>query len=97
MQQAAIGKLSLEYVLVDERRIAWDNRIGYFFEEAAATPPADATNSTTFAPQVIEKFNNQAQTSRVMDTGRIVVYDVQTITRLVNEIMQGVTNEAPNQ
>ena len=97
MQQAAIGKLSLEYVLVDERRIAWDNRIGYFFEEAATTQPAGVTNNTTFAPQVIEKFNNQAQTNRVMDTGRIVIYDVQTITRLVNEIMQGVTNEAPNQ
>ena len=97
VQQAAIGKLALEYVLVDERRIAWDNMTGYFFEKAAATQPAGATTTTTFAPQVIEKFDTQAETNRVMDTGRIVIYDVQTLTRLVNEMMQGATNETPNQ
>lgn len=96
-QQAAIGKLSLEYVLVDERRIAWDNRVGYFFEKATATQSASETAAITFEPQVIEKFDTQAQTNRMMDSGRIVIYDVRTLTRFVNAMMQGVTNETPNQ
>ncbi len=97
LQQAAIGKLSLDYVLVDERRIAWDNMAGYFFEAAATTSPASAATDGTFAPEMIAKFDTQAETNRVMDTGRIVIYDVQTLTRLVNEMMQGATNESPNQ
>lgn len=73
-QQAAISQWNLQYVVVDRRRSAWDNMTGYFFDRSAG-PPAQRW----FAPEVYEKYDQQPQASRVMDSGEIVIYNVEGV------------------
>ncbi|MEZ4861445.1 MAG: hypothetical protein R3C14_09065 [Caldilineaceae bacterium] len=72
-QVAVMRQWNLQYVVVDRRRVAWDNMAGYFFTPTAASQDAGAA---WLAPEVVEKFARQAKVSRVMDSGDIVIYDV---------------------
>lgn len=73
-QQAAITQWHLQYAVVDRRRAAWDNMTGYFFAHSAGQP-----EKRWFGPEVYQKFDQQPQSSRVMDSGEIVVYDVEGV------------------
>lgn len=70
-QLGAMQQWDLEYVVVDRRRMAWDNMLGYFFDRTTTEPATD-----WFAPEVYEKYDHQEQVSRVMDSGNIVIYNV---------------------
>lgn len=70
-QLAAMQQWDLDYVLVDRRRIAWDNMAGYFFDRKGARP-----EEQWLPAEVYEKYEHQATVSRVMDSGDIVIYDV---------------------
>jgi uncharacterized membrane protein len=74
----ALGKAQIEalqwshirYVVVDRRRISWDNMQGYFFERTGSAAPA------LFDARAQGKFDTSAGVSRILDTGNIVIYDV---------------------
>lgn len=70
-QQAAMSQWQLQYAVVDRRRVAWDNMTGYFFAHSVGQP-----EKHWFAPEVYQKYDQQPQASRVMDSGEIVVYNV---------------------
>lgn len=73
-QQAAMTEWNLQYVVVDRRQSAWDNMTGYFFERRAGQ-----SANRWFAPEVYEKYDQLPQASRVMDSGEIVVYNVEGV------------------
>lgn len=73
-QQAAMTQWNLHYVVVDRRRAAWDNMTGYFF-----TRSNGPLEKRWFAPEVYQKYDQQPQASRVMDSGEIVVYNVEGV------------------
>lgn len=63
----------LTYAVVDRREVAWDTMAGYFFD------PVDAQGNPTTSwsvQAVYEKFDREPFTSRVMDAGNVVIYDI---------------------
>jgi hypothetical protein len=63
----------LEYVLVDQRRISWNNMLGYFF---VPKQPSAGWDITLFDPDQVNKFDRAGDVSRVLDSGNIVIYNV---------------------
>jgi hypothetical protein len=70
-QRTMMAQWGLEYVVVDRRQSAWDVMNGYFFNHKSTQPEAG-----WFAPEVYQKYDQQADVSRVMDSGDVVIYDV---------------------
>jgi hypothetical protein len=70
-QRALLRERSVEYVLIDKRAIAVDPLAGYFFE-THRTPEAW---SRTIPRAIYGKFD-RVPTSRIFDSGDIVIYDV---------------------
>ncbi|CAG0927118.1 hypothetical protein TFLX_00363 [Thermoflexales bacterium] len=66
----------VEYVLVDRRRVSWNNMAGYYFDE----PESEAlVPKGLFAPEIYEKFDSRPEVGRLLDSGNIVIYDVRTL------------------
>jgi len=70
-QRALLRERSVEYVLIDRRAIAADTLAGYFF----ATRRSPEAWSRTIAPAIYGKFD-RVPTSRIFDSGDIVIYDI---------------------
>jgi hypothetical protein len=66
----------VDFVLVDRRRVSWNNMSGYYFDELQAEQllPKDI-----LAPAVVGKFDNRPEVSRLLDSGNVVIYDVRTL------------------
>lgn len=64
----------LSYVLMDRRRISWNNMEGYYF-----APPDQPAATRWLAAAAIEKFDQQPGANRILDTGDLVIYDVKAL------------------
>ena len=70
-QRALLRERSVEYVLIDKRAIAGDTLAGYFFK----THQSPEAWSRTIPRAVYGKFD-RVPTSRIFDSGDIVIYDI---------------------
>jgi hypothetical protein len=71
-QLQLIRDTQLRYVLIDRRLVSQDNMLGYYFDQTGGGPlPASAL----MAPDLYEKFDEQPQVSRLVDSGYVVLYD----------------------
>jgi hypothetical protein len=71
-----IQNLHIRYIVVDRRRISWDNMAGYYFDQTGNNPiPA----SDLFDPEMYEKFDKLKDVQRIYDSGNIAVYDVKVL------------------
>lgn len=66
----------VEYVLVDRRRVSWDNMLGFYFDRV---PQGSSTSTGLLAPEVYKKFDNLPSVSRIYDSGNITIYDVRRL------------------
>jgi hypothetical protein len=64
---------NVRYLVVDKRRISWDNMAGYFFDdtEDGALPPA-----ALFDQEQTSKYDRKP-VDRILDSGNIVIYDAE--------------------
>jgi hypothetical protein len=63
----------VQYLFTNRRRISWDLMFGVYVKSAAeSTDP----NARYLAPEAITKFENVNGSSRIFDSGNIVIYDV---------------------
>ena len=71
-QPETLRELGARYVLIDERRAAWDNMAGYFF-----TPPGVDPDDPDryFPPEQYEKFERLGA-DRLVDGGFLSLYDI---------------------
>jgi hypothetical protein len=68
-----LARWEIRYLLVDRRRISWDNMAGYFFDYTGGGPlPAEEQ----LPAWQIEKFE-RPDTDRIFDSGNIVIYDIE--------------------
>lgn len=76
-QLGVMQQWDLAYVVVDRRQLAWDNNnmLGYFFNRTGT----QQAKADWFAPEVYEKYDHVPGVSRVMDSGDIVIYDVEVL------------------
>lgn len=71
---ALLARERLRYVVVDQRRLAFDPMLGYFFADTDA-PPAEWSMSG----RRYRKFDRQRGVSRLYDGGTIVIYDIRRL------------------
>jgi hypothetical protein len=72
-EQYILQVTGIRYVVVDRRRISWNNMLGYFFDR---TGDAMIPSKDLIDPDAYRKFDGQKNVSRVFDSGNIVIYDV---------------------
>jgi hypothetical protein len=71
----ALQRQNIRYLVVDKRRISWDNMAGYFFDR---TPDGSLPPEALFDAQQISKYDRQP-VDRILDIGNIVIYDVREL------------------
>jgi hypothetical protein len=71
-QRSVLVRDRVDYVVVDRRKVSSDNLAGYYF--ANGGPPDGGVGY--YRPSVREKFSRIPRSSRILDSGDIVVYDV---------------------
>ena len=64
----------LQYVVMDRRRISWNNMEGYYFAR-----PDQPAATRWLAAEAVEKFDQQPGANRILDTGDLVIYDVKAL------------------
>ncbi len=69
----ALIRQEVRYLVVDDRRISWDNMAGYFFDktEDGVVPPA-----ALFDEEQTGKYD-RLPVDRILDSGNIVIYDAE--------------------
>jgi hypothetical protein len=72
-ERQTLRLIEIEYVVVDRRRISWDNLLGYYFDRI---PDKAGSQTYLLDSQAYTKFDTQPNVSRILDTGNITVYDV---------------------
>ncbi len=63
--------IGVRYVVVDRRQISSDQMVGVFLN-----PATNQVGEQVLDRQVYEKFDQQKNVSRILDSGNIVIYDV---------------------
>lgn len=66
--------IRVQYVLLDQRTISWDNMAGYYFNRMS---PGGLMTDRFDAP-VFQKFDKEDSVNRLFDSGDIVIYDVRS-------------------
>jgi hypothetical protein len=75
-QWELVRSLRVNYVLVDRRKIAANNMLGYFFDhEPGRQPPAN----DWLPPAVYLKFDSMRLVSRELDRGDVVIYNLREL------------------
>lgn len=62
----------LQFVVIDRRLISWNSVVGIY----PPRPGADRDQSVLLDPAAIDKFDQQPNVNRIIDSGNIVIYDV---------------------
>lgn len=76
-EEKILKLLDIKYVVVDRRTISWDQMIGIYFNHTTE----NARQSTTLEQEYIyNKFDKPGISSRLLDSGDIVLYDVGVLT-----------------
>jgi hypothetical protein len=68
-EQNILQSLLVRYVVLDWRRVSWDNMRGVYFDLANEPTPL-------FEPVVFQKFDSAPQVDRIYDSGHVVIYDL---------------------
>lgn len=79
-EEIILEKIAVDYVVVDQRRISWDNMAGYYFNRKDTDPNQ---SKELFNPRVWQKFDNHPYVNRVFDNGNVIIYDVAAISSSV--------------
>jgi hypothetical protein len=74
-QRSLLVRKGVDYVVVDQRKISANNLAGYFF--ASGERPDGGVGY--YPAAVREKFSDLPRSSRILDSGDIVVYDVSNL------------------
>lgn len=70
-EKGVIHSLDLNYVIVDRRLGSWDAMMGLYFDTFK--------RQKELTPKAFEKFASLPNVNRILDTGDIVIYDVNEI------------------
>lgn len=75
-EREILDVIDVRYIVVDRRRISWDNMLGMYFNHAQQLANQ---KSPFFDPAVSAKFDREKTVSRIFDSGNIVIYDVEAL------------------
>lgn len=73
-ERGILSKRNIEYIVADRKQVSWDHMIGYYFFNQESDP---AWELKSVDPRIFGKFDRLPGVTRVLDTGDIVVYDIQ--------------------
>jgi hypothetical protein len=67
--------IDVRYVVVDERKVSWDNMIGLYFNRENHV----RQGTELFERTIFTKFDEQEGVSKILDSGSIGIYDVEAL------------------
>lgn len=73
-QRTTLLKRDIRYIVSDRKNVSWDHMIGYYFYNRQSTRASDLM---LMEPLIFEKFDGFRGITRLLDSGDIVIYDVE--------------------
>jgi hypothetical protein len=73
-ERKSLLRRDIRYVVSDRKNVSWDNMIGYYFYNRFTTRSSDLR---LIEPQIFGKLEGIEGITRMLDSGDIVIYDVE--------------------
>ena len=73
-QRTTLLKRDIRYIVSDRKNVSWDHMIGYYFYNRQSTRASDLR---LIEQRIFEKLNGVRGITRLLDSGDIVIYDVE--------------------
>lgn len=73
-ERGILSRRNIKYIVSDRKEVSWDHMIGYFFYNNQFSPSQELE---LIDRQIFEKFDGLVGVNRMIDSGDIVVYDVE--------------------
>lgn len=84
-------KRDIQYVVSDRKVVSWDHMIGYYFYSRFSNRSSDLR---LVEPPIFEKLEGVTGITRMLDSGDIVIYDVQMHLAAYKEVEETTSEEA---